>query len=113
MATELTQMTSQNRFLFDARRRQVGVTGYVVEATPCTSPTPKSTRSFAIRVSATQLVRAVLEEIRTEGDLRVVAICPFVGAVARVAPRSIGNSSETLTRGATADRDPSRPSARS
>jgi uncharacterized protein len=77
MATELTQVPSQNRFVFTQDGVQVGLVDYVMRGKAIHILHTEIDPALRRQGLGGQLVQAVLEKIRTETDLRVVAICPF------------------------------------
>jgi uncharacterized protein len=78
MATELVEQSEKNRYSFLQDGDEVGVTGYVRRGNAVylthTEVDPER-RGEGI---ADTMVRAVFDDIRSKGDLTVVAACPFV-----------------------------------
>ena len=77
MATELKQFPEQNRYLFLRDGVQVGLVDYVLRGNAIHILHTEIDPAVRRQGLGGQLVQAVLENIRTETDLRVVAICPF------------------------------------
>ena len=77
MATELTQVPSQNRFLFTRDGVQVGHVDYLMRGNAIHILHTEIDPALRGQGLGGQLVQSVLEKIRTETDLKVVAICPF------------------------------------
>ena len=78
MATELVEQIEKNQYSFQLDGDEVGVTGYVRRGNAVhlthTEVDPER-RGEGI---ADAMVRAVFDDIRSKGDLTVVAACPFV-----------------------------------
>lgn len=77
MATELKQLPEQDRYLFLRDGVQVGQVDYVIRGNSIHILHTDIDPALRGQGLGGQLVHDVLEQIRTETDFRLVAICPF------------------------------------
>lgn len=78
MSTELQHLAGQNRYLFTRDGDQVGLTDYVLHGNAIHILHTEVDPTLRGQGLGDEMIRAVLDQIRTETDLRVVAECPFV-----------------------------------
>ena len=78
MTTELIEQTEKNQYVFLLDGEEVGVTGYVRRGNAVHLTHTEVDPEHRGEGIADAMVRAVLDDIRSKGDLTVVAACPFV-----------------------------------
>jgi predicted GNAT family acetyltransferase len=78
MATELIEQTEKNQYVFLQDGDQVGVTGYQRRGDALYLTHTEVDPDRRGQGIADAMVRAVFDDIRSKGNLSVVAACPFV-----------------------------------
>jgi uncharacterized protein len=78
MATELVEQIEKNQYSFQQDGDEVGVTGYVRRGNAVHLTHTEVVPEHRGEGIADAMVRAVFDDIRSKGDLTVVAACPFV-----------------------------------
>lgn len=78
MASELKQLSDEDRYVFLMDGEEVGETGYLVRGNAIHLTHTEVDPQRRGQGIADAMVRAVFDDIRSSTDLKVVAACPFV-----------------------------------
>jgi uncharacterized protein len=78
MASELKQLSDEDRYAFLIDGEEVGETGYLVRGNAIHLTHTEVDPQRRGQGIADAMVRAVFDDIRSKGNLSVVAACPYV-----------------------------------